>query len=221
MTGPKNGIVSRWGSTALRPVELPSGMKALIRLPDVNDLILRDAVPADLREVAMQYATTGIEVDKLDQDQLRQFVHFTYELVARSIRYMAAPDSPAWDAFRVAGDPSDEGWEAVALTARELQESDVDPADIEALGQIVGRQKTPNEVTALTRFDRGLMKGSALAEAIADESGSRVGDFAPFRPESGGADDGADGEDVRDAAVRPDGDRRPGRRVRGRRSTSP
>ena len=218
MSGPKNGILSAWGSTALRPVELPSGLKVLLKLPDVNDLVLRDALPADLRDLAMRYAQGGIEITKLDSNDLKRFIQFTYELISRSIRYMAAPDSPAWDDFRRTGsDPSVEGWQPVTLTAGELSEMDVDPDDVAALGQIAGRQKTPNEITAMSRFDRGLLSADQVAAAAGSEApGQKVGDYATFRDEPGSADSGPDGEDVRDAPVGPTRGRGSSRRVRRR-----
>lgn len=218
MSGPKNGILAAWGSTALRPVELPSGLKVLLKLPDVNDLVLHDALPSDLRDLAMRYAQGGIEVEKLDAADLKRFIQFTYELIARSIRYMAAPDSAAWDAFRRSGsEPSAEGWEPVSLSASELLQMDVDPDDIAALGQIAGRQKTPNEVTALTRYDRGLVTQEAAAAMLAgDPPGEKVGDYATFRDGSLGADSGPDSEDVRDPAVGAARRPRSSRRVRGR-----
>ena len=215
MSGPRNGILATWGSTALRPVELPSGMRALVKLPDVRELVLTDSLPSELREIAFQYAKTGIDVSTLEGDAMKQFIRFTYELVARSIRYMAPADSGAWEAFRKTGaDPSAEGWQAVSVSASELQQMEIDPLDIEALSAIAGRQKSPNEVTALSRFDRGLLDGAAVAAAAASEQGARVGDFAPFRQEHGGADGGADREDVRPATERPALGRRPRRRVR-------
>lgn len=221
MTGPKNSIAAAWGASALRPVELPTGMKALVRLPDVNDLVLRDVFPADLRDLAFRYAQSGIEVEKLDTADLKRFITFTYELIARAIRYMAPADSDAWDAFRSTGEsPTAEGWEPVSFSASELAEMDVDPEDLAVLGAIVGRQRTPNEVTAMSRFDRGIITSEALEQAVQAESGARVGDFATFRPRADVADGRADGEDVRAAPVGSDADRRPGRRVRGRRGGS-
>jgi hypothetical protein len=219
MSGPKNGILATWGSLALRPVELPSGMKALLKLPDVNDLVMRDALPADLRELAMAYAQKGIDVTKLEPADLRKFVSFTYELVARMVKYLAPGDSEAWDAFREPGRaPEDEGWQPVVLTAGELSEMNVDPADLTALGSIAGRQESPNEITAQSRFDRGLLTPVELEAAVAGlPPGQKTGDFAGFRDGAGGDASGPDSEDVQRPAVRPAGDQRPSRRVRGRR----
>lgn len=180
-------------------------MRALVKLPNPVELIRREALPAELKEMAFKFANGGIEVSTLTGDDLVRFLQFTYELVAEAIRYLAPPDSGAWDAFRSTGNsPQAEGWEPVNLTPSQLRdEMDVDQADIEALAAIAGRLKTPNEVTALSRFDRGII-AAADAEALAQrEAGARVGDLAPFREQPGSADGGADGEDVRRAPVRP------------------
>lgn len=210
-----SGALAAWSRRALRPVELPTGTKALVRLPDVATMLAKDAFPADLRSLASKYASSGIDVQKLDGADLRRFIQFTYELIARAVRYVAAQDSKAWDAFLTTGaDPADEGWEPVTLTAQLLAEGDFDQSDLEALGQIVGRQKTPNEVTALSRFDRGLTTQVEAEEAIAADEDVRLGDFASLRRRDGGAATRDDGEDVRGAAERSPRRRGPGSRVR-------
>jgi len=210
-----SGALAAWSRRALRPVELPTGTRALVRLPDVATMLTADVFPADLRRLAQKYATEGIDVAKLDEADLKRFVHLTYELIARSVRYIATPESGAWDRFLAAGsDPSAEGWEAVTLSAQFFAEGDFDQADLEALGQIVGRQKTTNEVTALSRFDRGLATQTQMEEAIAADDDVRLGDFASLRRRDGGADPRDDGEDVRDAAEPPPRSRGSRRRVR-------
>lgn len=217
MSGPKNALAA-WGSSALRPVELPSGTRVLVKLPDVLDLIRTNRMPPELRDLAFRYAQSGIEVTALSPEDLVQFVDFTYELTARLVRYIASPDSGAWDEFRKTGaDPEAEGWEVVSITAAELREMDIDQADLDALGAIAGRQKTPNEVTALSRFDRGLISAADLQERIDADPDGRVGDLATFRRRADGAPGGADREDVRDAAEQPDRRSGPGHRARARR----
>jgi hypothetical protein len=220
MTGPKNALAA-WGSSALRPVELPSGTRMLVKLPDVLDLLRHDRLPAELRELAFRYAQAGIEITSLSPEDLVQFVDFTYELTARLVKYIAPPDSQAWDAFRLTGEsPTAEGWEPVSISAGELREMDIDQADLDALGRIAGRQATTNEITALSRFDRGLISADDMKERIAADPDGRVGDFAPFRGEPDGAAGGADREDVREAPERSPSRVRPRARVRGRRSPS-
>lgn len=219
--GPKNAL-ARWGRSALRPVVLPSGMKALVRLPDPGDLIRNEAFPQELRKMAGKFAVGGIEIAALKPDEVRTFLAMTYELVARSVKYLAPPESEAWDRFLTEGtEPAEEGWEVVSLPAEFFsnEEAEVDPADVEALAQIVGRQATPNEITVRSKFDLGLIGAAAMmAQKAAEEPGGRVSDFAGFRGEPGRDLDRADGEDVRDPAVRASSGERPGRRIGGRRS---
>lgn len=177
-------------------------------------MLSRDAFPSDLRSLASKYATEGIDVEKLEADDLRRFVHFTYELIARSVRYVATPESGAWDAFiRNGTDPSEEGWEAVTLTSTLIAEGDFDQGDLEALGQIVGRQKTTNEITAIGRFDRGLATLEETEEAIAGDEDVPLRELASLRRRSGGASTRDDGEDVRDTPERTPRARRSGSRV--------
>jgi hypothetical protein len=212
VTGPKNALAA-WGRSALRPVVLPSGMKALVKLPDPGELIRNDALPQDLRAMAAKYASTGVEISDLKGPEIMTFLNLTYELIARAVKYLATSDSAAWDAFlRDGGDPSAEGWEPVTLAAAFFAgEADVDQADVEALAQIVGRSVTPNEVTNRSRQDLGLN-----ADPLDPEDGGRVSDFAGFRGKPGGAERGADGEDVRSPAIVAPAGERPGRRIRSR-----
>lgn len=213
----KRGILDQWAQSALIPVELPSGLKALVVLPDVSTLVRTGKMPQELTDVAMKFAMSGIDVSKLQGSEIVEFIRLTYVLIADSLEYMAPAESAAWDKFRESGDsPTKEGWEAVSLTGAELAEMRVNQADLEALGAIAGRTKTPNEVTAQSRYDRGLLTREGALEAIEGSAGARVGDFAGFRREPGSADDRTDGEDVRAAAVIAPSANRAGRRARAR-----
>lgn len=208
------GILATWGQSALVPVVLPSGLKALIVLPDVNTLVRAGKMPQELSDIAMKFATTGIDTQSLKGDQIVEFIRLTYVLIADSLEYMAPVDSDAWDAFRSTGDsPTKEGWEVVSISGAELAEMRVNQADLEALGAIVGRAKTPNEVTAISRFDRGLLTTEGALAALGGD-GDKVGDFADFRGEPGGPDAGDDGGKVRKSTVRPARSTGSGRRAR-------
>lgn len=202
--GPKNAAAALWGRTALRPVVLPSGIKAIIRLPDVGELLKSDAFPESLRAMAGKYAVGGIEINALTAEEVGTFLNLQYELVARSVKYLAAPDSEAWDGFRKGEDPEAEGWEAVSLTSAFFAEGDVDEADVSALVSIVGRYKTPNEVTIESRADL----------ALDPNEGGRVSDYAGFRDEPERAQPRDDGEDVRPTAIVSPRRARPGHRAR-------
>lgn len=217
MAGPKNGILATWGQSALTPVELPSGLKALVVLPDVNTLVRTGKMPEELSAVAMKFATTGIDIRTLEGPQIVEFIRLTYVLIADAIEYMAPADSKAWDAFRASGEsPTAEGWEVVSITGSELAEMRVNQADLEALGSIVGRTKTPNEVTAVSRYDRGLLTTEGALAAIREGGGGKVGDFAEFRGEPGSADARHDGEDVQLSTISGARDLGPRRRSRVR-----
>jgi hypothetical protein len=183
-------------------------MKALIKLPDVNTLVRQDRMPKELTEVAMKFATTGIDITKLEGPQVFEFIRLTYVLIADSLQYIATADSAAWDEFTRTGEsPTVEGWEAISIDGAELSELRVDQADLEALGSIVGRVKTPNEITIASRLDRNVPPKEG-----AGPPAETVGTYAPFRQEPGSSDRGADGADVRSASVAPARSGRPGRR---------
>jgi len=221
VSGPRNALAV-WGVSALRAVELPSGMRALIVLPNTVDLIAKKKLPEDLREIAMKYATAGIEVSSLDEKGQGDFLRLTYELVAAMVKYLAVPGSTAWEQFKeIGGKPIDEGWEPVTLTPELLRdESSVDQADVEKLVLIAGRQLTPNQVTLQSRVDHGVITLADVEQGAIDtaQEGETVRDLAEFRRLAGFAAGGADGEDVRGAAVGAPRGLRSRRRVRSRRS---
>jgi hypothetical protein len=213
--GPKNALAA-WGRSALRPVVLPSGTRALVKLPGVSDLVKNEALPQELRALAARFGSGGIEVTKLSEEEIPHFVRLTYELIARAVKYLALPESEAWDLFlRQGGDPASEGWEAVTLDASFFAgEDDVDQADVEALGALVGRQKTPNEVTLASCLDRG--EPLPGGRQIDPDEGGRVTDFAGFRDGAGGDRGRADGEGVGASPIRVPRGERPGHRLRRR-----
>lgn len=217
MSGPKNALAA-WGVAALHAVELPSGMKALIRLPDVAKLIETESMPTDLRDVAAQFATSGIALDDLDYEGRIRVIRLTYELAAHMVRYLALGTSEAWERFKeVGGSPSDEGWEPVTLTGGQLREMDIDQADLTALSKIATRQATPNTVTIGSRLDRGMLEAANAIKPEAAEGRAQptIAEFQGSRVEPGrdaGSDDGAD---VRTDAVGLSRGRRSRRAVRG------
>lgn len=215
MSGPKNGILARWGSSSLNAVELPSGMRALVKLPNPAQLAMAGSLPEELRELASKYASGGITISEVKPDELPVFLRFMYELMAGAVKYLAEPGSGAWEAFKASGgDPVDEGWQVVSLTGSELRELDISQPDLDALGLLVGRMSTFNEITFASRRDRGLLEPDT---PVPPKDGETVPDFATFRRQPASSERGDHGEDVRAAAVGAAGDRRPGSRVRRRR----
>ena len=209
MSGPRNALAA-WSQSALRPV-----------IPDVNTMIRAGKLPEELNAVAMKFATTGVDLGKLSSTEIVEFIRLTYALIADAIEYLAPSESEAWDAFVTSGgSPVDEGWQAVKLTGAELADMKVDQGDLEALGQIVGRTKTPNEVTAMSNFDRGLLTPEGMKAVLAADVDESVSQYEPFRGGAGSADAGDDGGTVRAAPVGARGGPGSGRRTGTRRSPS-
>lgn len=217
MAGPKNALAA-WGVSALHAVELPSGMKALVRLPDVAKLMSKERFPQDLREIASRFAMSGIDLNEVTVDEAPRVIAFTYELVAETVKYLAQPGSTAWERFKEqGGSPVDEGWEPVSLTGPELSEMEVDQADITALSSIAARTVTPNSVTVAARLDRGMVEKAA--EALEEAERASQPTIATFRTadrEPGRADAGADGSDMGKEPERLPRSRRPGSALRRR-----
>lgn len=195
----KANALLQWQATALRPVELPTGQRALVRLPNVPALVAAGAFPQELRNLAAKYATAGIEVSKLGEDEIGAFLGLTYDLIARSLKYLAPKGSEAWDQFLTTGEsPEVEGWEPVSLTGAELREMDVDQDDLDQLGKIAGRMTTTLVVTYTSRLERGLLAATDRPPEVDEPT---VPEMAPFHRQPGGDVRGPDSEDVRGAPV--------------------
>jgi len=210
VSGPKNAL-AQWGSVALRPVELPTGTRALVRLPNAPALVAADAFPQDLRQIAALHVSKGITYSELEPADFAKAARFTYEMIARSLRYLAPRESTAWDQFVEGGEePEEYGWQKVDLTAADLAEMDIDQDDLDALGLIAMRKLTTFDVTFNSRLARGVISEQEQRQArrqleldkeLAGGGGESLQDFAAFRGQSGGPERGDDGGPLADATV--------------------
>lgn len=181
----KSDALQQWRAAALREVELPTGTRVQVRVPDAQALVRGNVIPGELREIALKFATSGIELEKLTEEQILGFIAFTHQLVARGLRGLWTGD----------------GWQPLDLTAEALDALELPEEDLEALTHIVLRRTTVNQVTAASRADRGLISDDVAQQVAADEAGDTVPGWASFRGQSGGAGDGAGSGDVAPAAV--------------------
>lgn len=211
--------VDLWLNAGLRYVELPTGTRALIRLPQADMIVRKGAMPSELRAMALKFATTGVALDALTPDDVDRFMAMKNVLIAYALRYLYVGDAP--DGIEPPhDDPSgDPAWTPVTLSAADIEEAEVDGDDLGALGAIVLRQQTPNQITAFSRRDRGLMKPAEAARVADGEGGETVAAYAEFRGDRRGARAGDDGGNVGDEAERAARDRRPGHGARTRRSS--
>lgn len=189
MSGPQNALAA-WGSSALQFVELPSGTRMLVKLPNVAKLLSTGQFPQDLRKIAAKYVQTGIELKELDEAGLREWLDFTYDLIARTVRSIADPAAdPAPER------PGDDGWQAVTLTSGEVREMEIDEDDLDAISNIAHRRTSCRMVTYASRMERGLLDEQARKQAeheIADGGGDTLDQLATFRGQPGGAVGGDD-----------------------------
>lgn len=198
----KPNALLQWQQTALRPVELPTGIRALVKLPNVPALVAAHAFPQELRQLASKFATTGITIAELEEEDVGRFLAFRYELTARAVKYLAPRGSKAWDKFLTTGEsPEVEGWEAVSLTGSELREMEIDMDDLDALVRIAGRQATTLAITFASRLERGTLDEQTREAMAEGADGPTIADMAPFRRERGSDVRRADRKDVRSTPV--------------------
>lgn len=180
--------VERWKTSGRKEVTLPSGWRVRGVMPSVESLVVRGLLPTDLQTVALKYATSGVQITDLASEAFRDFTKFAREMAAAFVREV-------WD-------DEAQAWEPVSMSASDL--SEIDPGDVDALEQIVLRQKTVDQITS------GDTEG---AGPVADKAG--------FPGESAGPDPGQDGGEVRESPVSDAPDRRPRGGPRPRRSRGP
>lgn len=177
-----NPALEAWAARSVHEMLLPSGTWVKVKVPDPEVLLRGDALPTDLVSVARTFVYKGIDTDELSEDALLEYVAFSRELAAQTIR-----------ALRLDGEASE--WTDVELHAADLD--GVEPEDIEALRMIAFRRTTPAIVTAKTKAIQGAIT-TLEATAIADrEAGATGPGLATFREDGSSPEPGDDGADVR------------------------
>lgn len=212
LTGPE--VLAQWAAAGLHRVLLPSGIWAKVRLPDTEIFIRAGRLPEAVRAIALRFATSGISPSDIKEEDAGPFISFQYALAAATIRAMAPRGS----------DPDDDAsYVTVRLTGAELQESEIPQEDLHALVRIANRNVTPAAVSYSSLVDGGLGQATQAAQAAmreaVEKAGATLPDYADFRGKRSGTLDGADGGEVRAAAVGNDRSRRSSGGVRARRSS--
>lgn len=177
-----NPALDAWAARSIHETLLPSVTWVKVKVPDPEQLLRADALPSDLLSVARTFVSKGIDTDELGTDELLEYIAFTRELAAQTIR-----------AIRPDGESSE--WTDVELHADDLDA--VEPEDIEALRMIAFRRTTPAIVTAKTKAIQGAIT-TLEATAVADrEAGATGPGLATFREDGPGAEPRDDSPDVR------------------------
>ena len=148
--------LDRWKTAGLVEVQLPSGFKVRGVLPTVEMLLLRGSVPGTLTEIALRFATTGVNLTDSDTETASKFMLFAREMAAGFVR-------DVWN------DETSE-WEPVTITAADF-DGTFDQLDIDALEDLALRQKSaaqiseriggPGPIAAWTDF-RGEVVGAGV-----------------------------------------------------------
>lgn len=198
-----NPALELWAGAGLREVLLPSGTEAKVRLIPVEQLVKRGLIPDDLTNIALQFATSGVETAKLDAEGMSTFLRMVDEVVAQMVREIRVGDE----------------WVPVTLTPAMFEEFDFPGDDLEQLGLIAIRRKTPELVTLESMRGRGQKISDGQKREAEQADGSSV-PFQDARSEPEVPDDSGDGGTVRVAPLGTPRDIRSGGRARSRRSGS-
>ena len=225
--------IDRWLAGGLRTVLLSSGAIFAVKLPDVEELLQKELIPSDLRQIALKFGASSLNVDKMETAELAKLLRFMRGMVANSLRYMwngSIEPIDAWQKFdqsMVLEDDAAEdtpGWISVAVTLADLEEGSIDGDDYAALQGIVSREFSASQVTALHLRDRNLLPEAEADRRVADAAKDTTAGWRTFRDKQRGAEPGSDGgevpRDADDMAAEPDRSG-PTVRARRRRAASP
>jgi hypothetical protein len=192
MTKPASpDMIDRWRNKGLRQVTLPSLTRMKIRIPSGDMLVRSGAMPQDLRALAIQFATAGIELEKLDETAIDQFLKMKNVLIAWAVREIYTGEAEFTERLQ----DDDPDWQPISISADEIDDAELDGDDLGALAAIVMRQRTPNQVTAAVWQDEGKLDRRTLDNFLKDEAPT-VGSFRGDRGGAGSADAGGEREPV-------------------------
>jgi hypothetical protein len=195
MSGDRSRAIGAWQARGLRDVLLPSGTRVQVLLPDAAALARDSRVPAQLRGLALKFAVATVDPATMDEEGLAQVLELQGLLVSRTIRGV-------WD-------EEAEAFVPVQLTPAELDGLELPDVDSMALVNIATRRLTPNQVTAQSQRDLGLLSPAEAKQVIDEEAGGTVEAYAPFHSVEGGADPRPNGAAVGVAPEQPAGDTGP------------
>ena len=160
--------IDAWKKAAHRLVWLASGTWAEIVLPSALELAARGVLDDELREVAIRSAVTGVDLDKIDPEDLVRYEKLRRILIARMVKRVTADGAVDEDPERL-GYPI--GWPDCMVAV------EIDPDDLFDFGQDTGQLKAIADravsvelVTLRTRKMRAaLLHGTELERVVADD----------------------------------------------------
>lgn len=180
MTERIDAAITAWKSSAKRLAWLGSGTWVEVLLPSAIDLASRGLLDPSIRGMALRFATTGVDLEKLDEDELAAFDLMRRTVIATMVRAVTAG--------AVDEDPARPGYPLdyphcmvpISLTPADLHDLGPDAGQLTALAD---RAVTPETVTLRTRAARAAIASIAnVDEPETPSQGEAVDDVARFRP---------------------------------------
>ena len=194
-------VVDELKQAGYREVVLPSGFRVRGVMPADRDLVRLRLVPGDLQAAVLAGDAKAESGSPLSDEERAARVEIQRIAAAAFIRAV-------WDA-------ESEAWVPCRLTADDLNSGGMDPADVDALEDIVLYRRTPAEVTLQALRSKGEETAEALA-AAEREAGDTVDAWSEFRDDGRGDGAGTGSESVEGPSVEHDRDAPRPRRAGGR-----
>lgn len=198
-----------WTERGLHTVLLPTGQIIRLRLPSIEHLLRKGAFPQELVPMAVRFTMERIAFRDLDEESRERFLQMRDHLIAWCVQDVLVKGS---------GEPSDpeNAWEELDLSPYLLDLSTVLPAeDLDALGYLAIRYKTPQTITAESKIRLGLAR--VVAGRMAEEGAApAAADFRGVDTDAVGSPDRGDGQDVQLPTELGDRDNGSGSRASGR-----
>lgn len=174
-------------SAGYEEVTLPSGFRVRGVRPTSRDLLLANLLPAELSARVLSAESKGSGAQLTAEERAATIEAQRIEAAA-FVRQVWDDEAGAWEDTR--------------LTAADLNGAGMDPADVDALEDIVLYRRTPAQITASTLAAQGEISEADAAAVNREEAGDTVDGQAAFRDDGGRDDAGANGRAVRPAPVR-------------------
>lgn len=186
-------------------MRLPSGTWALLRAVNVEDIVLHDLMPKQLRKAVLAGAgnqeQTARNVERMVDDDAAEALTTLTEL----------RDRLAIGRLRAVRESRNAEWEPVpaGMTVDQLP-----PDDVDALRKIQDGTMTPAMVTAIVQRKLGEISEDEAIAIVDADAARTVEAWDSFRHQRRGAPDGARGGGLAPTPIRADRRQRSGRRAR-------
>jgi hypothetical protein len=194
--GGREAVLEAWQAAGTELTMLPSGVEVRLDLPSLAQLELNGLTSRPLTSLVMNGGTARhAKWRPAWGEEVR-------ELIAEAVVGIRPPGFAEVEPYRLTV-------EDLAADPPKLPRS-----DLEALGYLVLRLRTPRGEDAVSRNAHGLLSDVEMIGIVAAERPRGLSAWAPFRPGRRGASVRPERENLGDPAKQPAGHRRAGGRVR-------